>query len=250
MTETVSAEDDAERRRLLESLRTWGASNAFRCSVVLYGSLVRGDWWKTRDADLMVVGEDGPAMLCEESLKRWGNSEGIDAEVWRLEPAVLRYVAAIESSRRTISNGAAPIQFGLHGFDTIDHHEAILGPDPLKGFPVPREPKDLRLLARDRIRGLATRGLVGFLDAPSKKVIEGMKSAVLLLGAESSPPREPTRDKRQVFDLFVELAPSFARRDVVERAWKAYRDRHQPAPSPLELEDCVQALATAFVGSR
>lgn len=245
----ISREEDEERQRLLSSLRAWGVSHAAHfptCSVAVYGSLARGDWWKTRDADLMVAGSGQLAGSCAKALDLWGRTEGVQAEVWIVEAGDIHAISAVAPERRTISDGRAPIQLGLHGFDTIDHHETVLGRDLLATVRVARTPSELAALARDRIRGLVTPRLIGSGDAPAKKAIEGMKAAAILLSAETSPPRPPTRDKRWVLAQFLELAPAFEGRETVERAWRSYRDPRLQPPSDADLTLFVQRLARAL----
>lgn len=115
------------------------------------------------------------------------------------------------------------------------------GQDFLASISIPTEPSDLICLARDRLRGLVTPGLLGYQDSPEKKATEAMKASVILRCAEVG--QEPTRDKRKVPGLFEELVPAFPRKNMWRAIWSAYRNGGSP-PAADELQSFVSLIVT------
>jgi hypothetical protein len=135
------------------------------------------------------------------------------------------------------------MQFGLYGFDLVRHHVTLLGPDLLSTFRA-SVGSDLEFLAKDRLRALMTSGTGSFNDPPSKKAIEAIKAAAILLALQRQ--EQPTRDKRRALSIFLNgTAGTDVPREVALEAWAAYRHGVSP-PSRASLESFVAAVGAAF----
>ncbi len=239
--ELLGTQDLVAREVTLDALREWGRANVASyggCSLILHGSLARGDFWQGSDVDLIFDGGDETAKeRLLAALRR--DVPGTIFDAWRLDPPIATFNAKTTAQRKLPSPG----QFGLHGFDLVRHHVVLFGGNFLTPF-VPTTGQDLVEIAKDRIVKLNTPGETGHGDEPPKKAMEALKAAAMVLAVQGHHP--PSRDKRRVLSTFLEgTAGTAIPRDTAIKAWSAYR--YGTAPPPVdELLRFVDAVATAF----
>src|SRR5215469_9270448 len=94
--------------------------------------------------------------------------------------------------------------------------------DPLAGFPVPRG-EHLQLAVRVRLRDLLERDFPLWGDEQSNRIAcDALKAATIFFLVKDG--RPPTRDKREIFPLFMTVVPDFPkRRETADRIWELYR---------------------------
>jgi hypothetical protein len=161
-------------------------------------------------------------------------------DAWRLDPPIATFNARTTAQRKLPSPG----QFGLHGFDLARHHVVLFGANFLTSF-VPTTGHELVEIAKDRITKLNTPGAIGHGDEPPKKAMEALKAAAIILAVQGG--QMPSRDKRSVLSTFLAGMGGTAAipRDLVIKAWSAYRYGTAP-PHADDLLRFVDAVATAF----
>ncbi|MCX6020183.1 MAG: nucleotidyltransferase domain-containing protein, partial [Chloroflexi bacterium] len=149
--------------------------------LIVYGSLVRGDYWPGRsDVDVYITVEK----RYEEELKT-----RLKGAIFGIEP-VFQGLDHFDKQRREVTD----IQLRFHGFDTVDHHKCLIGTDPLKDFSVVRG-KDLIPMARDRISELLKYSEKG-RERP-KQATEALKAIALLCSIMQG--LKETRNKEELY---------------------------------------------------
>ncbi len=217
-------------------------------AVIAHGSWVRGDFWpRQSDLDLIVVTgpetprevqmniklefEIAPSVTLRLHVEPWVMTEN-DLEAWRK-------CRSIDPRFLTLND-----QLDIAGFDAVDYHVVLWpasGRDPLAGFPVPRG-EDLQHAARVRVQHLLS---VSQSEAwgegqANRVACEALKAAMLFFVLKHDLP--PTRDKRQIFQLFMNVVPDFPhRRDTAERIWNLYQAGDTDG-GPQHREACHQFI--------
>lgn len=239
--EQLSREDVASRENVLEMLRGWSRTNASAYegrSLLVHGSVARGDYWAGGDVDLLLEGgdEDGKNRL-HASLRE--ALPDLTFDLWRLDQPIATFGARTTVQRKLPS----PMQFGLYGFDVVRHHLLLFGLDFLTPF-VPTSGAELLALAKDRLSKLVTPGQPGHADDPPKRAMEALKAAAIIVRVAGGSP--PSRDKRAVLTTFLDGIPTMCGlHDVAIKGWSAYR-YGTTAPAEADLGDFVRAVEAAF----
>lgn len=239
--EQLSAEDVASRETVLEKLRVWSRTNAAAFggrSLLVHGSVARGDYWAGGDVDLLLEGgdEDGKYRL-HDSLRE--ALPGVTFDLWRLDQPIATFCGRAVNERRLPS----PMQFGLYGFDVLRHHLVLFGSDFLTPF-VPTSGAELVDLAKDRLTKLVTPRQPGHADDPPKKAMEALKAAAIIVLTRDE--RPASRDKRMALTTFLDGTKGLAiPHDTAIKAWSAYRYGTAP-PETADLDAFVGAVEAAF----
>ena len=197
----------------------------------MYGSLVRGDFWSSQsDVDIYIVGSQSAqaaTILCKF--------------VPKLELVCMQ--SGYFVSQRCLPHKQRHIQLGLHGFDTVDNHQCLIGTDPLKEFPVARK-YELVQLAKMRLRELQGHSGRSASDEPAKRAVEALKTAALLELIKNG--ERETRHKDKIFGAFQDLVPQFEGKEFSKVLWSDYRSGKYSDGE--KSERFVSALVTTVVG--
>src|SRR6266852_873335 len=167
-------------------------------AVIAHGSWGRGgDFWPGK-SDLDVE----PFVLTEGDLEAW------------------RMARSIKPAFQTMA-----VQLDIAGFEVVDRHIllwSLTGRDPLAGFPVLRG-AHLQDEAVARVRQLLEYDFVRWGDEQANRIAcDALKAATLFFLVKAG--RPPTRDKGEVFQLFLTVVPAFPhRRETADRIWELYR---------------------------
>lgn len=239
--EQLRKDDVASREGLPERLRAWSRTNAEAfpgSSLLVHGSLARGDYWRGGDVDLLVeCASEAAKGQIQESLRQ--SFPQITFDLWRIDPPIAEFVRRTTEQRKLPS----PMQFGLYGFDIVRHQILLLGTNVLGPF-VPTSGADLVNLAKDRLAKLVTRGQPGHDDGPSKKAMEALKAAAIIVLISANQP--PTRDKRRCLSIFLDgTVASDIPHETAIKVWSSYRYT-TPPPPVAELDAFVAAVELAF----
>jgi predicted nucleotidyltransferase len=202
-------------------------------SVMLHGSVVRGDFWPGQsDIDVMIVGraEDAPLEI-EAPLRALGATftGAYEVELHRCSLTTVTTEKGRPFDQRWI-------QFGLHGFDLKGHHLVCHGSDQF-GDIVLAPPGELRNLALTRVGSLFE--MVRKVRDPEqmyKWACEALKATQIYFATREG--KDPTRDKRYVFENFMAHVPDFTEKPLAEPIWQHYREgKRRTDPEHLDLCD-------------
>lgn len=236
--------DEHERLEKLKEILAW-AANARRAhpnaKVVLFGSIVRGDYWRGQsDVDVMIF---APTQA-EADAAHAAIQGAVPGVHWAVTDAMLAvHLAVLPAARSLADPPGTPINFGLHGFDTLGHHLTLLADSPFVTFDVPQG-ADLVRLGCERLRFLTTAGQPGNLHPPNEKAIEAIKASTITMCARMG--HAPTRHKGLVPVLFERLVPPFAQKELWRWAWNDYRSG-QRTLTDAALNAFVDGVVTAVV---
>jgi hypothetical protein len=195
-------------------------------SVIVYGSVVRGDFWPGQsDIDLLVVGRGSGAPTFRGVFLGPGSGLGsIKVDAWHIHQALLTSQSKLDFASRYV-------QFGINGFDTIDHHRVLWGEDALADMKVARSFEELQPVIRRRLCDLIG-DLDRFRDEPAKFACEALKVSQLFF-ADRDGRLAPTRHKDKAHQRFQRYVPEFAGKTFAEEIWSLYR-RNALAPDPAQ----------------
>jgi hypothetical protein len=208
-------------------------------AVIVYGSLVRGDFWPGQsDIDLLVVGRGSAVPTFHGGFLGPGTGlADIKVDAWHINQSLLNSQAKLDFASRYV-------QFGINGFDTIDHHRVLWGEDVLSGMDVARSFEQFVPAIRRRLRELI--GDLGrFRDEPAKFACEALKVSQLFFAGRDSR-LAPTRHKDEAHKRFQRCVPDFAGKAFAEEIWDLYR-HNMLAPEPSESIDAFRERCRQFI---
>src|SRR6266849_1306452 len=199
-------------------------------AVIAHGSWVRGgDFWPGQsDLDLIVAtAPETPREIELRIQSEWkillSRTLHLDVEPFVLTEGDLEAWRMARSIKPAVQTMA--VQLDIAGFEVVDRHIllwSLTGRDPLAGFPVLRG-AHLQDEAVARVRQLLEYDFVRWGDEQANRIAcDALKAATLFFLVKAG--RPPTRDKGEVFQLFLTVVPDFPhRRETADRIWELYR---------------------------
>ena len=187
-------------------------------SVVLYGSLVRGDFIdNVSDIDLIVVlknaVEPSTGQQVSEIFKRVAGQKGIHVDA----PYLLEEKLPLKGKDQQLIKQMQKcwVQFGFFAFDILQHHKILYGEDFVEKLEIPNP----LYAAKDRIKHILENEVKCYPCQMDKWAWELVKAIQVIFS------RKPTLNKEEVLQNFTLYVPDFPLKSFAKEILEGYKKK-------------------------